>query len=139
IDVPQQLVISPIWQLPLGVGRHFLNRKGWVNALAGGWEVAGILTLQKGLPYTVYSADDFSNSGSASPRPDRVCNGAGPRTVAEWFNTSCFTTDAISNSLENGTPRFGTSGRNILFGPGINRWDVSFIKRNQIREGLALE
>jgi hypothetical protein len=139
IDVRQQLVISPIWQLPFGSGRQFLNRQGLVNALAGGWEFAGILTFQDGLPYTVYSPDDYSNSGSASPRPDRVCNGAGPQNVAEWFNTSCFSTDALSQALSNGTPRFGNSGRNILFGPGMNRWDVSFIKRNRISERFSLE
>ncbi len=139
IDVPQQLVISPIWQLPFGSGRHILNHQGLVNALAGGWEVAGILAFQNGLPYTVYSADDFSNSGSASPRPDRICSGAGPRTVEQWFNTSCFNTDALALSLANGTPRFGNASRNILFGPGINRWDVSFIKRDRITERIALE
>ena len=130
---------SPIWQLPFGSGRQFLNRKGLVNALTGGWEFAGILTFGSGLPYTVYSADDFSNSGSASPRPDRTCNGAGPRTVEQWFKTSCFTTDALGISLANGTPRFGNSGRNILFGPGTNRWDISFIKQNQISERFSLE
>ena len=139
IDVPQQLTISPIWELPFGSGKQFLNRAGVVNALAGGWEFAGILTFQVGLPYTVYSPEDFSNTGSASPRPDRICNGAGPQTVAEWFNTSCFSIDALSQALANGTPRFGNAGHNILFGPGINQWDVSFIKRNRISERFSLE
>ena len=139
IDVPQQLIISPIWQLPFGNGQKFLNSKGAVNALAGGWEFAGILTFETGLPYTVTSPEDYSNSGSASPRPDRTCNGAGPDTVAEWFNTSCFTTAALSNALTNGTPRFGTSGRNILFGPSLDEWDISFIKRNRITERFSLE
>ena len=50
IDVPQQLTISPIWELPFGSGRQFLNRPGLVNALAGGWEFAGILTFQERSP-----------------------------------------------------------------------------------------
>jgi hypothetical protein len=41
--------------------------------------------------------------------------------------------------LESGTPRFGTAGRNILFGPGLDQWDVSFIKRNRISERFSLE
>ena len=85
------------------------------------------------------SPEDYSNSGSASPRPDRVCNGAGPKTVAEWFNTNCFTTAFLAQALENGTPRFGTSGRNILFGPVLDEWDISFIKRNRISERFSLE
>lgn len=109
IDVPQRLLISPIWQLPFGNGRHFLNRKGFVNALAGGWEFAGILLFQSGRPYTVNSGEDFANTDSSSPRPDRVCNGAGPKTVEQWLNPSCFTTDLLEQSLANGIPRFGNS------------------------------
>jgi hypothetical protein len=139
IDVPQQLTMSPIWELPFGSGQQFLNRPGLVNALAGGWEFAGIITFQDGLPYGVISPEDYSNSGSAAPRADRVCNGAGPKTLAEWFNTNCFTTALLAQALESGTPRFGTAGRNILFGPGLDQWDVSFIKRNRISERFSLE
>jgi Carboxypeptidase regulatory-like domain len=138
-SVPQRLVISPIWQLPFGNGRHFLNRKGVVNALAGGWEFSGILTFQSGYAFGVYSPQDFSNTGSASPRPDRICNGAGPQTVAEWFNTNCFTIAPLAAALANGTPTFGNSGRNILWGPGLADWDVALIKRTQITERYALE
>lgn len=138
-DVPQRLVISPIWQLPLGNGHRFLNQKGLVNALAGGWELSGVLTFQSGYAFGVYSPQDFSNTGSASPRPDRICNGAGPRTVAEWFNTSCFTTAPLAAALSSGTPIFGNSGRNILWGPGVAEWDASLIKRTQITERSALE
>jgi Carboxypeptidase regulatory-like domain/TonB dependent receptor-like, beta-barrel len=139
IDVPQVLTISPIWELPFGSGHRYLNGKGLVNGLAGGWEFSGIVTFQSGNPFTIYSPDDYSNSGSASPQPDRTCNGAGPKTVEEWFNTSCFTTSALALALANGTPRFGNSGRNILFGPGLNQWDISFIKRNRISERFSLE
>jgi len=139
IDVPQQMTISPIWQLPLGSGQHFLNRGGWANALAGGWEVTGILTFRSGLPMTVHTDTDFSNSGSAEPRPDRLCNGNGPHTLPQWFNSSCFSTTLLAQDLEIGTPRFGNAGRNILFGPGLNEQDLSFIKRTRLNERYSLE
>ena len=132
-------MLTPIWQLPFGKGQRFLNGGGLANALAGGWEVSGIVTLQTGLPFTVNANQDFSNTGSTNPRPDRICNGAGPQTVAEWFNTNCFTTDALSQALENGTPRFGNSGKNILYGPRMQQWDVAFIKRNRLTEKVNLE
>jgi hypothetical protein len=116
-----------------------LNSGGLTNALVGGWEASGILTFQTGFPFTVTANQDFSNTGSLSPRPDRTCNGAGPQTVTEWFDTSCFTTDAQSQALANGTPRFGNSGKNILYGPGLQQWDVSFIKRNQLTEKVGLD
>jgi len=139
VDTPQRLVMSAVWQLPLGSGQRFLNSKGLVNALAGGWELSGIITLQSGTPFTVYSPQDFSNTGSTSPRPDRICNGAGPGTVAEWFNTNCFTLAPLAQALANGTPMFGNSGRNILFGPGLEQWDIGLMKRTKISERVALE
>jgi hypothetical protein len=138
-NVRQRLVISPVWQLPFGKGQAYLDRGGFVNRLAGGWEATGIVSFQSGYPFTVLSNEDFSNTNSPSPRPDRICNGAGPRTVAEWFDGSCFTIDALSQALANGTPRFGTSGRNILSGPPLDEWDVSLIKRNRITERVGLE
>jgi hypothetical protein len=138
-SIKQRLVITPIWQLPFGKGQHYLNQGGVSNALAGGWEVSGIITFQSGFPYTVLSNIDFSNTNSFFPRPDRTCNGAGPQTVAEWFNVNCFNTDALSQALGNSTPRFGNSGRNILTGPSIQQWDVSLIKRNPLTEKLNLE
>jgi hypothetical protein len=139
LSIKQRLVVSPIWQLPFGKGQRFLNSGGLTNVLVGGWQVSGILTFQAGFPFTVNANQDFSNTGSLSPRPDRTCNGAGQQTVAEWFDTSCFTTDALSQALANGTPRFGNSGKNILYGPGLQQWDVSFIKRNQLTERVGLD
>ena len=138
-SIKQRLVMTPIWQLPLGKGHLFLNQGGVTNVLAGGWELSGIITFQTGFPYTILSNIDYSNTNSFFPRPDRTCNGAGPQTVAEWFNVTCFNTDALSTALAAGTPRFGNSGRNILTGPGIQRWDVSLIKRSAITEKVNLE
>ncbi len=139
ISIRHRLVISPVWQLPLGKGQRFLNGGGFTNALVGGWELSGIITFQSGFPFTVLSSQDFSNTNSRSPRPDRVCNGEGPQTVEEWFDVNCFTTDALAQALANGTPRFGNSGRNILFGPGLQQWDLSVIKRNPITERVNLQ
>jgi len=34
---------------------------------------------------------------------------------------------------------FGNAGRSLIRGPGINNWDVSFIKRTPITEKVALQ
>jgi hypothetical protein len=139
LSIKQRLVLTPLWQLPFGKGQRFFNGSGFSNAIVGGWEVSGIVTFQTGFGFTVQANQDFSNSGSLSPRPDRTCNGSGAQTVSSWFDTNCFTTDALSQALAVGTPRFGNAGKNILYGPGIQEWDVAFIKRNQLRENLNLE
>jgi len=138
-SVGQTLVVSTIYQLPLGKGQQFLAEGRFVNLIVGGWQVAGIITANNGLPFTVTSTQDFSNTGSTSPRPDRVCNGSGPKSISEWFNTSCFTTTALANALAAGTPRFGTSGRNILPEPAVQNWDISMTKKVKVRGPIGVE
>jgi hypothetical protein len=138
-SVGQTLVVSTIYQLPLGKGQQFLAEGRLVNLIVGGLQVAGIITANNGLPFTVTSTQDFSNTGSTSPRPDRVCNGSGPKSISEWFNTSCFTTTALANALAAGTPRFGTSGRNILPEPGVQNWDISMTKKVKVRGPIGVE
>jgi hypothetical protein len=112
---------------------------GLVNAVVGGWDISAIVQAQSGYPFSVLSSNDFSNTGSPSPKPDRTCSGKGPRTTAEWFNVNCFPTTALAADLANGTPRFGDSGRNILTGPRFTDLDTSLIKRFSIFETVRAE
>ncbi len=138
-DIGQTLSISAIYQLPFGKGQRFLGAGRTTNMLVGGWEVSAIVSATGGFPFTVTSTQDFSNTGSPSPRPDRICNGTGPKKLSEWFNVNCFTTTALEQALADGTPRFGTSRRNILIGPGVQNWDLAFIKRTTIHDRVTAE
>lgn len=138
-NVGNTLVVSPIYMLPFGRGERFLANGRITNLLAGGWQVSAIVTARSGFPFTVTSSQDFSNTGSVSPRPDRTCSGAGLKTISEWYNVSCFSTDALAQALANGTPRFGNSGRNILIGPGSQNWDIAVLKRTPITERVTSE
>jgi len=138
-NAPHTLVFSPLWQLPVGEGKHYMNRGGIVNGLVGGWEASAIVTLQSGFPFTVTSANDYSNSLSVSPRADRTCNGVGQKTIDSWFDTSCFSTAALESALTSGAPRFGNSGADILLGPGQQNWDLALIKHTSIKERLRVE
>jgi hypothetical protein len=138
-DVRQRFVLSPIWLLPIGQGKRWLNHGGVTGQLISDWELSGIFQDQTGLPFSVFSGADFSNSNSTSPRPDRTCSGAGPQTVSEWFDPSCFTTNSLQAALAAGMPRFGNSGRNILSGPGIVSLDMSVMKKFKITERFRLQ
>src|SRR5579883_3259093 len=69
---------------------------------------------------------------AVTPRPDRLAGVPlkGPGTVAEWFNTGAFA-DAIGH--------FGTSGRGVLIGPGLNNWDIALIKNFKISERFSAQ
>lgn len=138
-SIGQTFVASPIYELPFGRGKTFLSNGRLENWLVGGWEASAIIAVHGGLPFTVGSTQDYSNTNSFSPRPDRTCKGTGPKTISEWFNVNCFTTDALSQAIGNGTPRFGTSGRNILQGPGSQNWDLAFIKRTTVKDRMTAE
>jgi hypothetical protein len=138
-NVSQTFVASPIYELPFGRDKQFLSNGRVANVLAGGWQVSAIISVHTGLPFTVYSTQDYSNTDSQSPRPDRTCNGVGPKKLSEWYDTSCFTTDALAQALASGHPRFGTSGRNILSDPGSQNWDMAFIKRTKITDRMTTE
>ncbi|HEV2380422.1 MAG TPA: hypothetical protein VG206_11580 [Terriglobia bacterium] len=138
-NIPQRFVFSPIWEVPVGKGKRFLDQSGMASRILGGWEFSGILTLQSGFPFTVLAPQDFSNTGSTSPRPDRTCGGNGPQTVAEWFNVNCFTTTFLGAALAAGQPRFGNSGRNILVGPPLRNLDLALIRNFALSERFKLE
>jgi hypothetical protein len=135
-----RLVVSGVYELPVGHGRKFINNANpAVNALVGGWDLSSIFVVQSGYPFTVTSASDFSNTNAGSARPDRTCGGQGPKSVNDWFNLNCFTTTALQADLANGTPRFGNSRRNILVGPGTVDLDASLIKRVVIADRVNTE
>lgn len=138
-DARQRLALSYIWQLPVGNGRKWLNQGGVVNAILGAWELTSVWSVQSGLPFTVSSPQDFSNTGSSSARPDRTCSGVGHKTVSNWFDASCFTTTGLAQALANGQPRFGNSSRDILDAPGINSLDVALMKDFQFGERMKLQ
>lgn len=49
-DIPQNLVLSYIYELPTGKGKPFLNKGGIVNAIVGGWSISAVQTYHSGQP-----------------------------------------------------------------------------------------
>ena len=48
----------------------------------------------------------------------------GPKTTAQWFDTTCFTALTLAQTGE----RPGNAGRNTVRGPGFQRTDLSIFK-----------
>lgn len=135
-DVRHRFTGSYIYQLPFGRGKRFLsNANRLLNSIAGGWSTNGIVSLMTGNYFSVTVAGDRANVGGFPfQRANRRCNGnlpRGERTIDRYFDTSCFSTTPLGT--------FGDSGRNIIEIPGLNNWDISFIKDNRLRENLSLQ
>jgi hypothetical protein len=135
-DIKHRTSQSVIYDLPFGKGRHFGVSNSFANAILGGWQVNGILTVQTGLPFTPTLATSVSNAGGS--RPDRLTSGAVANpTIAHWFDTSFNTSGAAW-----ATPRqytYGNAGRNILRGPGRTNLDFSAFKLIPITERCQLQ
>jgi hypothetical protein len=142
-DVRHRFTFSSLYELPFGKGRRWLaNSNALVDGILGGWEFTALASFQTGFPITPQSGSDFGNVGSGNWRPDRTCNGnlsGGDRTIARWFDTSCFTNQFLIADNNNGIFRFGNSGRSVLTGPGIQNFDFALLKDFRITESKKLQ
>jgi hypothetical protein len=133
-DLPHSFVLSVLYELPVGPGHRF-NLPGVIGKLAGGWELAGLLNLQSGIPLAVTQSTNFNSfAGFGVQRPNRVADSLLPaslRSTAQWFDTAAFTTAAQF--------MLGTSSRNPVRGPGYRNLDLSLMKRTAITESATLE
>ncbi len=135
-----RFVISGVWELPFGQGQRWGNVGGVVNEVIGGWRASGIYSYQTGFPFPVISNFDYSNSQSANLYADRICNGNnGPKTIGEWFNTSCFTLAGLEAAYDAGTPRYGNQQRNDLVAPPFSDLDFAMLKDFAINERFKLQ
>ncbi|MBI4875964.1 MAG: TonB-dependent receptor [Acidobacteria bacterium] len=123
-DTRHRFVTSALWDLPFGKGRKYALENPAANAVAGGWQMSSILTLQTGFPLTVTNGQDASNTGAFFDRPNATGKKPeiprGQQKPGRFFNTDAF----VRNP--NGT--HGNVGRNTLNSPGIIGWDFSMLK-----------
>ena len=118
-------VINGVYELPFHQNR-------WTK----GWSVAGVSTLQSGLPFTAQLGYNPSNNGdSRNPvRPSYNPAITGPIILGgpnEYFNPNAFTTPV--------TGTYGNVGRDTLVGPGIATVDASILKVTAITERLKVQ
>ncbi len=143
-DVRHRLVFSYVYELPFGRGRAFLQG---LNAAAdkvlGGWELSGVTQFQGGFPTTAVMSADVNGDGIAD-RPDAVApvtyQSRNPNCyIVDRRNPACGVATSSFVDLPAGSTRFGTAGRNILIGPGLNVWDFSLAKNTRFRERYNLQ
>jgi hypothetical protein len=135
-DVSQRFVTSVVYQLPVGRGKRFGGNMNRAADLAiGGWQVTGITTFQAGFPYSVLASDRFGLLTTFTQRANLV-SGCDPnsgfhKSINQYFNTACFVQPLAG--------QFGSSGRDILRGPGINNWDMGIGKDFKFTERIAFQ
>lgn len=136
-DVPQTLVASYIYELPVGPGKKFLNQNGALGQIIGGWQINGLTTFQSGVPVEI-TGGSSSGSFSGTQRPNwsgknPTLSGAVSKRLTAYFDTSQFTSNAPFT--------FGNTPRSMpdLFTPGTDDWDMSLFKGVRIHENYQLQ
>ena len=118
-----------VYQLPFGPGKSLLNH-GVAGALAGGWQIQGVLAMYSGTPYYVTADSTSLNAPGNTQRANQVKANVAKLgqtgTTMSWFDPLAFAPVT--------TPTFGTSGFNNLFGPGMINLDAGLAREFQIRE-----
>jgi hypothetical protein len=124
-DVRNRAVGSVIWEVPYGRGR-----------VTRGWSVSAVTTFDTGQP-VLLSGPNQTNTLFLNHLPNRVCDGRSSRLSGNirnngllWFDPACFQVPP--------TGYFGNSGATVLYGPGVNNWDLGVTKLTRLSESIGL-
>ncbi|HYL85987.1 MAG TPA: TonB-dependent receptor [Candidatus Angelobacter sp.] len=151
-DLRHVIHVSGTFDLPLGSGKAFLNRKGVVDKVVGGWSVGTIVTWETGFPFQLFGGyntfNDYGDGGFAlnGVTVSQLQNAVGvfqPSASQCPAGTPCTFKDTINPALR-GTPSgncnsflagvcqnttAGTLGSNPwLHGPHLWNADMSLSK-----------
>jgi hypothetical protein len=136
-DTRNRWVTALVYDLPIGKGKMVNISNSFANAVAGGWQVGGIWTLQSGLPQTItIGGVDRSGTGNGYDRPiaTRASNGyAANLTPSRWYDPAAF--------VEAPAGTYGNVGRNTLITPAIQALDFDAHKEFRMfyKEGHTLQ
>jgi hypothetical protein len=126
-------VQSYVYQIPVGKGKKFVTG-GPAAYVLGNWQLAGTLTLLTGTPFYISASGSSLNTPGETQTADQVAPVQiqhGINTGNPWFSTASF-------SQPTGV-RFGTTGRNILSGPGLFALNLSLFKTFKVGERATAE
>jgi len=147
-----RFVFSYLYQFPSPT-----RFSSFFDGLLGGWGVAGVTTIQSGLPLTLTGTNANNIFGITTDRAQLVpgCRyqdlkkkGSTISNLNAYFNAGCVLRNAAGAAIWNiigddgRATAFGSSGIGIVEGPGQNNTDLVIIKRtslNKLREGANLE
>ncbi|MGA2329153.1 MAG: TonB-dependent receptor [Bryobacteraceae bacterium] len=139
-----------VYELPFGAKKQWA-KSGIAGAIAGGWQLNWLLTRMSGNPITLSGGGTQVNAPGNTQTPDQwgplsILGGIGPAPVT-GASVSCAPTDMSCHyfdptafaAVPASQIRFGTTGRNIIRGPGFFNWDASIFRDFRITERVKFQ
>ncbi len=149
LDIPQSLVASFFYELPVGKGKPFLSNAGWASRLVSGWSVSAILSYKSGTPTEVYgpcgtnSAENvlFAECNFTGVARVNLVPGVNETNKSSNFNPA---TTPFWNPAAYSVPAdftFGNEGRSLPHARnfGTENEDLTIAKKTQIAERATID
>jgi hypothetical protein len=143
LDIPQSLVASFFYELPVGHGKRYLNVNGAADRVVSGWYVSSILQYKSGTPTEVYgpcggTAGDVLFGGCHFTGNARVnvIPGVNQTNKSHFdpFTTPFWNPAAFSAA---GPLTFGDEARSLAAARGFASRDEDFTLTAMSSEGLS--
>ena len=133
-DIPHSLVVSYIYELPIGKGKKVgTNFNAVSDAVLGGWQITGVSTFKSGFPIGVTGGGNGTVFGG-NQRPDLIGDPTlSHPTIEKWFNTAAFAAPAPFTF--GNAPRYMSNVR----APGMETFDIGIQKWFHWREYLKMQ
>ena len=130
-DMPHNLQVGFVYNMPTGSGRKYLT-SGALSHVLGNWQTNGVFSAFSGRPFTVTADGGGLNAPGNTQTADQVKTDVLKiGTPEEFYDKSAFAPVTAA--------RYGTSGRNILRGPGAVNLDLSLFRTFPINERIGLQ
>ncbi|MCM3870485.1 MAG: TonB-dependent receptor [Pyrinomonadaceae bacterium] len=146
-DRTHNLSIYGSYELPFGARKRWAQ-SGILGAIAGGWQLNWLMQTMSGSMFTLFGGGTQVNAPGNQQTPDQIgpltiVGGVGPRPgqpSCAPADLSCHYFDPSAFRAVPGTEiRFGTTGRNIIRGPGFFNLDSSIFRNFKITEGVTFQ
>jgi hypothetical protein len=107
--------------------------------LTQGWQLNSILSFNTGTPLNITAGYNRSLSGDGNDRVDLIGDPFANMGGNRYLNPAAFGVPRNATGAAVADGRFGTLGRNALYGPGFQSVDASLFKTTRITERVRAQ
>jgi len=139
-NTPHIFQLAYVYELPLGTSKSWARGGGGTaSKIASDWQVSGIFSAIHGQPFSLTAPNASLNAVDQRETPDqvgpvkKVGGVGGGSTNQPFYDPSAFV------AVASGANRYGTVGRNTLYGPGSVNFDFSLLRTFKFTERLGLQ
>jgi outer membrane receptor protein involved in Fe transport len=141
-DRRHMFTMAWVYDLPFGRGKRW-DLRGITDGAFGGWRLTGMFSAYTGTPFTVTGSAAAVRCVGCTQTADQI----GPVRKIDtergpgkpYYDPTSFRDPLFSFNPANPVYRFGTMGRNVLYGPGFWRLDPMLSKEVSVKERVRVE